>query len=137
MVRKLLLLLVLIAPATFAQEAPPADDPAAQVAKRLSAMSERLDLSDEQQSELREILVAGAERQRAIMESHGITPESRAAGERPGRSEMRALRKDMKAARDATDEKVAAVLNDDQMSEYRVMREEMQKQMRERMKEQQ
>ena len=121
----------------WAQDPAAADDPAVKIAERIERMSERLALSDEQREQMREILTAGFERQRSVMESHGVTPESQAAGEKPKRREMRALRRDMKEARETTDKQVATVLSEEQMREYVVMREEMQSQMRDRIKQQQ
>ena len=56
------------------------------------------------------------------------------AEERPGRREMRALRRDLKAVREKTDAEVARILDERQLQEYRKIREEAQDGMRDRMR---
>ena len=76
--------------------------------RMMQDMTEEIELSGEQQEQIREILAARMEKQREMF-------ESRRAEERRSRQEMRA---EMMKLRDQSDAEVKALLNDEQAAAY-------------------
>ena len=121
------------------REGPEADaeDVAAQMERRIEAARERLALTDEQAEAIVPILKAGAQKQAAVLERHGIDLDGRSAGNREARLGLRALRKlrrEMDAVRGETVEKLANVLTEEQVAEYKKIQEENRKAMRSRIR---
>lgn len=83
-------------------------------------MKDRLDLSAEQEAKIRPIIEEEWERRREIIVSYRGERESM-------RAAMQWLEKD-------TESQLAAILTQEQMAEYRQLREEMRQSMREKMR---
>lgn len=124
-------LLSIALPATAADPVQLTDEQRARLDARLEEIRERLDLSEEQKTQLEPVLRKDVEERAEVMRKHGVT---RDAEERPGRREMRALRRDLKTVREKTDAEVARILDGRQLQEYRKIRQEAQDEMRERMR---
>lgn len=122
-------LLSIALPAAAADPVQLTDEQRARLEARFEEIRERLDLSEAQKTQLEPVLRKDLEERAEVMRKYGVTRESE---ERPSRSEMRALRRDLKAMREATDAEVEQILDPGQMAEYRKIREEAQDEMRER-----
>ena len=112
-----------------------AEDRAAQVERRIEAVRERLTLTDEQAEAIVPILKAGAEKQAAVLDRHGIVLDGRAgrdSGARLGLRALRELRGEMDGVRAETIEELADVLTGEQVAEYRKIQDENRSEMRRR-----
>jgi hypothetical protein len=78
--------------------------------EQVQRLAERLDLNDQQKSEIEQILTEQREKFMRLREEY--------TGER---AEMREVLRDLRAE---TDEKITAVLNEEQKEEYRIMQSE-------------
>jgi hypothetical protein len=107
------------------------EDPAgtAVFEKRMLETATRLDLSDAQRAELEPLLLDQFEETRRLLERHGLDEPS---ANRPNRRQMLALARDLKPLRERTDREVAAILSEEQMTEFRKIQEERRDQMRAR-----
>ena len=124
---------------TLAATAPSADPAsgsgAAQLERRVGEIRERLALTGEQAGAALPILRAALEQHRAVLTAHGFDPHARAGGaERPGLRTLRKLRRDMDAVRAETAEKLAKVLDEEQLAEYRKIQDENRREMRRRIR---
>lgn len=99
-------------------------------AEQIEAMATRLQLTDEQRQAIRPILKDHAQATRTILDKHGIDPQS---GKRPSLTVLLALRSDMNESRKVLEERLAAILNPDQMKEFRQISDERRKQIRDRL----
>ena len=88
-------------------------DPAQRIERRVSMMTERLQLSQPQATQIRQILTQESEQMRAIFEK----------GQNGGDRE--ALRPEMQSVREATEKKIDAVLTESQRKSYAELREQM------------
>lgn len=88
-------------------------DPAQRIERRVSMMTERLQLSQPQATQIRQILTQESEQMRAIFEK----------GQNGGDRE--ALKPEMKSVREGTDKKIDAVLTESQRKSYAELREQM------------
>ena len=112
-----------------------AEDRAARVERRIESARERLALTDEQADAVVPILKAGAEKQAAVLDRHGIDLDGRARRDGEARLGLRALRKlrgEMDAVRAETIEQLADVLTGEQVDEYRKIQDENRSEMRRR-----
>lgn len=107
------------------------DEQRARIEARFEEIGERLELSDEQKAQLEPVLRKDFEKRAEVMRLHGATRESK---ERPGRGELRALRRDLEAIREKTDAEVERILDQRQLQEYRKIQQEARGEMRERMR---
>lgn len=100
---------------------------AAEVEARMAAAKERLNLSDDQAAQVEVILQETNEKRSQIFEDANL---------QEGRSfrKMRQLRSDMQELNEETTERMAEVLDDEQMREYEKMKEEQRAEMKERMR---
>lgn len=94
----------------------------------MNSLTDRLDLTPEQQESIRPILAEDMTAKSELVE------KKREQG--GGRQGMRGLRSEMKKITETTDGKLAKILSEDQMKEYEQARDEMRKKMRERMRDQ-
>lgn len=119
-----IILLATPAATALADEAPAAPDPQA----RLAELKSRLNLSDEQQAELKPLL-----------EQHAATLKSIRAQypAEPSRKDKRAMVKAMRGQQAKFKEQLAGVLTPEQMAEWEAMQKEMREQAKERWREQQ
>ena len=115
------------APPAFAQER------SVEFEQRLQDARERLGLSDAQVEAMAPILRESHDARMAVMERYGVGPFADGSG-RPPRSEMRALRDEMKAIQDQTMVQLASVLDDAQLAEYEQMQKDARKAMKSQMK---
>ena len=88
-------------------------DPAQRIERRVSMMTERLQLSQPQATQIRQILTQESEQMRAIFEK----------GQNGGDRE--ALRPEMQSVREGTEKKIDAVLTESQRKSYAELREQM------------
>lgn len=128
--------LLLVAPAIPAAgdddgQRPLSEEQQARLEARMAEIRSRLGLSEEQQAQLAPIVRKSFERRAAVMRQHGLTGEP---GQRLGRSETRALMRDLKAVRVETEAEVDQILDDRQMEEFRKIREEARDGARERLR---
>ncbi len=118
-------LMVFLAPVDANAQRMRVQDPEAAAAARDSIIEvyvTRLNLTDEQRSGIREVLEAQAEKAGQMME--------KARG--GGRQAMMEMRPQMEELRQETDSQVESLLAEEQVPEYRKIREEMDAQRRER-----
>ena len=120
-------------------------DPAQRAERRIAMLTERLQLSSQQQTQIRQILADERQQVQALF------PEGRKAGDfrrpraqgdarrgdasRPDsarREEMRAKMQQMRAIRERSEQRVEGVLTERQRAEYRTLREEQRKQFEQR-----
>lgn len=110
------------------------DEQVAQLEQRIAEAQTRLNLSEEQKTQIRPILQAGAEARRQVLDKHGVEPGTARSGnsERMGLRKMRALRADMQALREETRGELSTILTDAQLAEWQVMQEEQSAEFRKR-----
>lgn len=94
-------------------------DPAQRIERRVSMMTERLQLSQTQATQIRQILTQESEQMRAIFEKG------------QNGADREALRPEVQAVREGTEKKIDAVLTESQRKSYAELREQM-RQRRER-----
>ena len=109
-------------------QTPPA---AAQADAGLGQARERLGLSPGQWEELRPILRAHFEAQRAILEKYGVDIGNRDAGQRSAVENMRELNEELRRSGVGLEEKIAQILSAAQMAELQRMQDERRERMRE------
>jgi periplasmic protein CpxP/Spy len=93
-------------------------DPAAFVDRQMEELKEGLDLSDDQEKQVREIITAGFENMRKSRE------EMQDGGDRE------AMREKMQAMREEQNQKIKAVLSAEQFTKYEQIQEERRERMR-------
>jgi len=94
-------------------------DPAAFVDRQMEELKEGLELSDDQEKQVREILTAGSETMRKAREEM-----------QDGGGDFEGMREKMQQMREEQNQKIKAVLSEDQFVKY----EQIQKERRERMR---
>jgi hypothetical protein len=120
-----------LAPHTAGAEAPRrqlTEEQRAQIEQRLDEMRTRLELTPDQDARLQPILRASFEKRMALLKESGLTEN----GQRPDRSQLRALRDQMTRLRKETEAQVDTVLDEQQMAEFRKIQDEMRDEFRER-----
>ena len=95
-------------------------DPAQRIERRVSTLTERLQLSQQQATQIRQILTDESTQMRALFE------KAQAGADRES------LRPQMQSLREGTEKKIDAVLNAQQRATYAQLREEMRKRREER-----
>ena len=107
-----------------------------QLQERLQEARDRLALTDQQREQVRPILAAGFQAQRAVLAEHGIDLLA-PAEERPRLNlrQLRALGADLDAVRADTLAALAEVLTADQLQTYRELQDERRQELRERLRE--
>lgn len=85
----------------------------------------RLALTEEQEAVARPIFQEGFRERMAILQEAGIQP-----GEKPKLHQMMRIRSPMQASQAKTEERLSAVLSQSQMAEYKIILEEIRRQMR-------
>src|SRR5687767_13043970 len=88
-------------------------DPAQRIERRVSMMTERLQLSQPQATQIRQILTQESEQMRAIFEK------------RQNGGDREALRPEIQLVREGADKRIDAVLTDSQRKSYAELREQM------------
>ena len=96
---------------------------------QLAMMSQRLQLTEEQQVLVEPILMAHFEDSRAIMESYGFSPKG-ASGKKLDMRKMKAMSEELQPIRTQAERELSAVLTDQQMNEYRDIQDENRARMR-------
>ena len=111
------------------------DDRTAAANEQMQQTIERLELTDEQIEKVEPVLQESAARRQEILSSYGVDPEAGqdSAGKMNPRK-MRAMRNEMNAVRDDTLSQLKEILSDEQLEEFKLMQEERQAEMRERMR---
>ena len=96
---------------------------------------QRLELTDEQMAAVKPVLESSAAAREEIMANYGMDAESReTSGERPGRRQLRAMKKELDAVQDKTMQDLEQILTDEQLAEFKLIQQERQSAMRERMR---
>jgi spermidine/putrescine-binding protein len=95
-------------------------DPAQRIERRVGMMTERLQLSTEQATRIRQILTQEQTEMRALWQKA------------EGDASRESLRPEMKALRERTEQQIEGVLSEQQRTTYRELRETMRKQRGER-----
>ena len=114
---------------------PADDDRAAMAQAQMQQTMERLELTDEQIEQAKPVLQGAASAQREILASYGMDPQGRQnSASKPGIRQMRAMRDEMTAVRESTLEELDPILSDEQMTEFKLIQEERQAEMRERIR---
>jgi hypothetical protein len=88
-------------------------DPAQRIERRVSMMTERLQLSQAQATQIRQILTQESEQTRAIFEKG------------QNGADREALRPELKSVRQGTEQKIDAVLTESQRKTYAELRDQM------------
>ena len=94
-------------------------DPAAMVDRQMEQLKEGLDLSDDQEKQVREIITAGFETMRKERE-----------GMQDGGGDFEGMREKMQKMREEQTEKIKAVLSEEQFTKYQKIQEENSERMR-------
>jgi Spy/CpxP family protein refolding chaperone len=95
-------------------------DPQQRLERRLSMMTEKLQLSQSQATQIREILTKENEQMRGLWEKA------------QGGADRESLRPQMQSIREGTEKQIDAVLTEQQRTTYRELREQMRKERGER-----
>ena len=90
-------------------------DPAQRIERRVGMMTERLQLSQQQATQIRQILTKESEQMRALREKAA------------GGADRESLRPQMQSIREGTEKQVEGVLTEQQRTTYRELRESMRK----------
>jgi Spy/CpxP family protein refolding chaperone len=88
-------------------------DPAQRIERRVSMMTERLKLSTEQATQVRQILTKESEQMRALFDKA------------QGGADRESLRPQMQSLRESTEKQIEGVLTQQQQATYRELREKM------------
>jgi hypothetical protein len=91
-------------------------DPAQRIERRVGMMTERLQLSQPQATQIRQILTKESEQMRALWDKA------------QGGTDREALRPQMQSIREGTEKQIEGVLTEQQRTTYRELRESMRKQ---------
>lgn len=114
--------------------AQPSAEQQAQMEERMASIVERLELTDEQKTQLEPIVADSLTQQQEILAKYGIDPENRSSGSRPSPRQAMQLRREMETVREATKGELAGILSDEQLAEYARIQEEAKAEMRKRMR---
>ena len=122
--------LALVSTPSLAQE-----DRAAQVEQRIEEARTRLDLTDEQLDRMAPVLEESMEARRRILSSYGIDLERRSGSAgRLGLRQARAMRQELETVRVDMLNELEAILNDDQLDEFKRIQQERKAEMRDRIR---
>lgn len=85
----------------------------------MEALVNQLDLSDEQQDQIKALYAESRDSRQAILAAHGI---EMGKGVRPDREKMKEAQPEIAALRKATDSKVEAILTKEQLAQLKELR---------------
>lgn len=125
-----LMILVLVSPPALAVE----DDRAAQFEQRMEHIRDRLNLTDEQVDETAPVLEKSMQKQQGILSSYGIDLQSSGSTGRLGIRRARAMKQELDVVRADTLDALEGILNDEQLGEFKLIQQERQAEMRERIR---
>lgn len=111
-------------PALSAALAPASEE---QREQRFQELSSRLDLTEDQEPQVRSILADARESRLALLRANGVDIE---AGEKPSMFTMMGLRSEMSTLNEQTRDELSAILSDDQMNTYEEIASERRAEMR-------
>lgn len=111
-------------PAFGAAPAPVSEE---QREQRFQELSSRLDLTEDQEPQVRSILADDRESRLALLRENGVDLED---GDKPSMFTMMSMRSDMMAINEQTRGELSAILSDDQMDTYDTIASERRAQMR-------
>ena len=100
---------------------------------QMSVFKEELGLSAEQEAELRDIMSSGAEQREQVLKKYGISMDDDKKAQLNFR-EKRALMGEMKKTKNQLDERLRALLSDEQMVALKALQEESQQAFRDKMR---
>lgn len=99
------------------------------IAEKMEGYRERLQLTDEQASQVRDIFRGNVEKMRDVLEQHNVE-----RGSELTRRQKIALAKDLRPIRQASDKKLAGILSPAQMKELEKIRAEVREERKARRK---
>ncbi|MEM1436688.1 MAG: hypothetical protein AAGG11_21745 [Pseudomonadota bacterium] len=109
-----------------------ADDQAAPAWDQIQQTLDRLELTEEQASQVEPVLRAAAAARRQILSSYGIDLENdQGSAAKPGLRKLRALRKEMETMRSGMLSQLKPILSGAQLRELELIQEERRAEMRE------
>ncbi|MCE7999689.1 MAG: hypothetical protein HEP70_12580 [Rhodobiaceae bacterium] len=111
-------------PALSAALAPASEE---QREQRFQELSSRLDLTEDQEPQVRSILADDRETRLSLLRENGVDLE---AGDKPSMFTMMGMRSDMMAINEQTRGELSTILSDDQMDTYDTIASERRAQMR-------
>jgi hypothetical protein len=122
--------LVFVSPWSLAE-----NDRAARFEQRMEETKARLNLSEEQLDQMAPLLEESMEAQRRILSSYGIDLERRSGSAgRLGLRQARAMRQELETVRVDMLNELEAILNDEQLDEFKRMQQERKAEMRDRIR---
>ena len=113
----------------YGQDHSPSATQIRQIEQHIENVSQRLQLTEAQRTDLEPILSKNFEDRMNILQSYGFSKETRP---KLSLRKKLALRSDMNELRDQTRQDVSVILNDQQMDRFLEIQEENRKRMRER-----
>ena len=125
--------------ATDSEQEAAKEEKVEELKQRVEEARARLNLTDEQIEQITPILEEGFEAIQAVLEKHGIDLSDRSgqrSGNRIGLRQLRSLGNDLDEARADTYKKLEAsgILSDEQLEEYKKLRDEQKEAMRDRIR---
>ncbi len=95
--------------------------------QRFQDLASRLELTEEQEPQVKSILAEDRESRLDLLRANGVDIE---AGEKPSMFTMMGMRSDMRALNEQTRDKLSAILSDEQMDTYDTIASERRAEMR-------
>ncbi len=112
-----------------------ADDQSEMAKEKMQEMVKRLDLSPTQMLPFMMVSKESMEGKKQILDSYGIDPQNPENSAKPNLRKMRAMRGEMQALNEKTENEMRKVLTPTQMEKWMAIQEENQAEMRENMME--
>jgi hypothetical protein len=106
----------------------PSEEQQQQFITAIEQAQDRLQLTPDQLVQVQEVLEESAEKRKAVFEQHAISPGAELSGR-----EKLSLARDLRPIQKENDEKLQAILDDDQWKEFEAMRNEFREELKERM----
>jgi Spy/CpxP family protein refolding chaperone len=107
-------------------------NPEKSMTRHLEMLQERLNLSADQVEQIQGIMQTGREESREVAARYGIEKRDHQAMRNLEPEKKQQLRDEMRQLRDSHQSKIAAVLNEEQLAEWKVMQNERRARMKER-----
>ncbi len=98
----------------------------------IEMLQERLNLSEDQAEQIRAIMQTGREEHQEIAARYGIDMRDRDARKNLDPEKKQQMREEMRQLRDGHQSKIAAVLNEEQLAEWKTIQSERRSKMKER-----
>lgn len=122
--RRVISILAVMLAVTATAETATRSDIAEGLAARAEAVQQRLNLTEQQKTQMESILEQSAARQQEVLKQYGIEPGQGKARQKLGLRKARQLGKDMAAVRKETRDEASKVLTPEQLAEFDKIQEE-------------